>query len=216
LPSGSVDIAAIPLFPREGAQEMFRLVRAHARTGADNVYERVVTGRIVNNESVEIMEMLNSEFNAFSDVQLDLYPADRRAEVDALSEWIVADVCRGVYRVGFARSQADYDREIDVLFNGLARLEQRLQQTGPFLLGEQITAPDIHLFTMLCRFETYHDVLRCDLREIDEFPALLRFRGDVGRYRDIGTSVKLDHIRIHYSHDLGEIDASIVSAGAGR
>jgi glutathionyl-hydroquinone reductase len=172
LPSGSVDIAAIPLFPREGAQEMFRLVRAHARTGADNVYERVVTGRIVNNESVEIMEMLNSEFNAFSDVQLDLYPADRRAEVDALSEWIVADVCRGVYRVGFARSQADYDREIDVL--------------------------------------------RCDLREIDEFPALLRFRGDVGRYRDIGTSVKLDHIRIHYSHDLGEIDASIVSAGAGR
>lgn len=55
------------------------------------------TGRIVNNESVEIMEMLNSEFNAFSDVQLDLYPADRRAEVDALSEWIVADVCRGVY-----------------------------------------------------------------------------------------------------------------------
>jgi putative glutathione S-transferase len=119
------------------------------------------TKRIVNNESSEIIQMLNSEFNSFSatpaQAALNLYPESLKADIDAVNEWIYPQVNNGVYRCGFATAQAPYDAAFELLFQGLDRVESILQKQRYLNSNEQLTLADVRLFTTLIRFDTvYH------------------------------------------------------------
>jgi putative glutathione S-transferase len=111
---------------------------------------------ICNNESSEIIRMFNTEFNEFCKTPeqqaLDLYPAELRQEIDGYNSWIYDQVNNGVYKCGFATSQAAYDKNITPLFDALDRLEKILESRR-FLCGDQLTEADIRLFTTLVRFD---------------------------------------------------------------
>ena len=110
------------------------------------------TGAIVNNESAEIMRMLNEEFNAFAKANIDFYPTRWRTKIDEMNAFIASRINVGVYNAGFAKSQVEYDRAIEVLFDALDALEVRLA-TFRYLVGEQFTEADLRLFVTLVRFD---------------------------------------------------------------
>ena len=130
------------------------------------------TRRIVNNESPDIIRMLNSEFDAIAGDDADFYPKPLRAEIDRLNDLIYANVNNGVYRCGFAKSQAAYEQAYDALFATLDELEARLSEQR-YLLGRQITEADWRLFPTLVRFDVaYFSLFRCNKKRIADYPNL--------------------------------------------
>lgn len=155
-------------------------------------------GRIVNNESAEIIRMLNSAFDGIGARPGDYYPAELRPEIDALNARIYAAVNNGVYQAGFARSQAAYDAAISPLFETLAELEARLGRSR-YLLGDRVTEADWRLFTTLIRFDSvYVGHFRCDRRRILDQPNLWGWLRDLYQWPGIAETVDFDHIRRHY------------------
>ena len=157
---------------------------------------------IVNNESSEIIRMLNSEFNQFSsDPERSYYPEALRREIDELNDWIYPNVNNGVYKAGFATEQEVYEREVINLFKALDSLNDRLGEKR-FLCGDTLTEADIRLFTTLLRFDpVYHTHFKCNLKSIScHYPHLLRFLRDVYQfqYPRIAQTVHMDHIKKHY------------------
>ena len=123
------------------------------------------TGRIVNNESSEIIRMLNSEFEGIAGNGADFYPKPMRAEIDRLNDIVYANVNNGVYRCGFAKSQAAYEASYDALFATLDELDARLARQR-YLLGRVITEADWRLFPTLVRFDVaYFSLFRCERRD---------------------------------------------------
>jgi putative glutathione S-transferase len=156
------------------------------------------TNRIVNNESSEIIRMLDSEFDAFTDVRLDLYPEALRPEIEELEGEVYTNVNDGVYRCGFARSQAAYDEAVSDLFGTLERLEQRLAGMR-YLHGDHITEADWRLFTTLVRFDpVYHTHFKCNLRLLADSPNLLGFARDLYQVPGVAETVDLGQIKRHY------------------
>ncbi|WP_320669888.1 glutathione S-transferase family protein [Patulibacter defluvii] len=157
------------------------------------------TGRIVNNESAEIVRMLNAEFDAFAKhPEVDLYPEDLREQIDALNERIYATVNNGVYRAGFATTQEAYDEAVVELFDSLDWLEERLA-TRRYLTGDRITEADWRLFVTLVRFDpVYVGHFKCNLRRIDDYPNLSGYTRDLYQQPGIAETVVLDHIKRHY------------------
>jgi putative glutathione S-transferase len=131
------------------------------------------TNSIVNNESAEIIELLNSEFNEYSEQpQLDLAPVDLQGEIDRWNEVIYQTVNNGVYRCGFAQTQAAYDRAYTELFATLDRINEVLS-TQAYLCGDALTLADVRLFTTLIRFDlVYHHLFKCNRRRIRDYPHL--------------------------------------------
>ena len=157
-----------------------------------------VTNRIVNNESSEIIRMLNSEFDAFTDVRLDLYPEALRDEIDELEGEVYTNVNDGVYKCGFARSQAAYDEAVNALFDTLERLESRLADSR-YLHGDRITEADWRLFTTLIRFDpVYHTHFKCNVRLIADSPNLLGLARDLYQVPGVAETVDIDQIKRHY------------------
>jgi putative glutathione S-transferase len=154
---------------------------------------------IVNNESSEIIRMLNREFDAFATrAQPDLYPADLAADIDALNDVIYRSVNDGVYRAGFATSQAQYEAAFDALFATLDDLERRLSE-GPFLFGDRLTEADWRLFTTLLRFDAvYYGHFKCNLRRLVDYPRLWRYARELYRVPGVAETVNFDHIKKHY------------------
>ncbi len=153
---------------------------------------------IVSNESADILRMFNAAFDAVGATPGDYYPAPLRGEIDALNARIYATVNNGVYRAGFATTQAAYEEAVAPLFDTLDWLEARLARTR-FLLGEQPTEADIRLFTTLVRFDAvYHGHFKCNLRRIVDYPALWRFTRDVHGLPGVEQTVNLQHIKRHY------------------
>ena len=127
---------------------------------------------IVNNESLEIIRMLNSAFDAFGDADLDFYPEVLRAEIDALNQPIYDNINNGVYRCGFARSQLAYDRAYQRLFDTLDELETRLARQR-YLIGNQLTEADWRLFPTLIRFDAvYYNHFKTNKRRLIDYPNL--------------------------------------------
>jgi len=123
------------------------------------------TQTIVNNESAEILRMLNSEFNQWTkQPALDLYPSALQPQIDELNDWIYNQINNGVYKCGFARSQEAYDEAFDKLFDGLYRVEQILAKQR-YLAGSTFTEADVRLWTTLVRFDPVyvgtHRLVRC-------------------------------------------------------
>ena len=161
------------------------------------------TGRIVNNESAEILRMLNAEFDAWGDAGLDLYPEDLREEIDAVNDGVYRDVNNGVYRAGFATTQEAYEEAFDALFAALEGLDRRLSRRR-YLLGERITEADWRLFTTLIRFDAvYVGHFKCNLRRISDHAALWPYLRDLYQVPGVAETVDFDHIKRHYyvTHD---------------
>jgi putative glutathione S-transferase len=156
------------------------------------------TKTIVNNESAEIIRMLNTAFDAVGAAPGDLYPAALREEIDAVNDRVYRTVNNGVYRAGFATTQAAYEEAVVPLFETLDGLEVRLSRSR-WLVGETLTEADIRLFTTLVRFDpVYVGHFKCNLRRIADYPALSRFLADMMADPRIAATVNIDHIKRHY------------------
>ncbi|MGI8524925.1 MAG: glutathione S-transferase family protein [Pseudolabrys sp.] len=153
---------------------------------------------IVNNESSEIIRMLNSVFDAFTDVKTDYYPKALRAEVDKINDLVYPNINNGVYRAGFATSQAAYEQAFRELFDALDEIEQRLGKQR-YLTGGTITEADWRLFCTLIRFDAvYYSHFKCNWRHIYEYPNLSNYTRDLYQVPGVPETVSLDHIKRHY------------------
>lgn len=167
------------------------------------------SGRIVNNESADIIVMLNEEFDALAENPgLDLYPAPLRGEIDELNATIYDTVNNGVYRAGFASSQEAYEEAVLPLFDTLDALDARLA-TRRYLVGEAQTLADWRLFTTLLRFDpVYVGHFKCNLRRIVDYPSLSGYLRDLYQTPGVAGTVDLDQIKRHYYVTHGAINPS--------
>jgi putative glutathione S-transferase len=148
------------------------------------------TRKIVNNESSEIIRMLNSEFAGIAGNDTDYYPAALRGEIDKVNAFVYDTINNGVYRTGFARSQAAYDEAYDSLFAALDELEARLAKQR-YLVGDRQTEADWRLFPTLARFDVaYFSVFKCNRQRLADFPNLWRFARDLYATPGIAETVK--------------------------
>jgi len=155
-------------------------------------------GRIVNNESSEIIRMLNSEFDAWSRSPVDFYPKESREEIDRINAEVYDNVNNGVYRCGFAATQGAYEEAFVTLFATLDRLERRLADWR-FLLGGAQTEADWRLFTTLVRFDAvYHGHFKCNLQRLVDYPNLWAYTRDLYQTPGVAETVNFDHIKRHY------------------
>ncbi len=156
------------------------------------------TGRIVNNESSEIIRMLNSEFKGVAGDDTDFYPPPLRAEIDRINELVYRNVNNGVYRCGFARSQSAYEAAYDALFATLDELEARLGRQR-YLAGNQITEADWRLFPTLVRFDVaYFSLFKCNRQRIADYPNLLNYMRELYAVPGVAATVKPRYYVINY------------------
>ena len=171
------------------------------------------THTIVNAESEDISFMLNAEFDEFGDDEIDFYPEDLRHLIDDLDCFLSDNIVSGVYKAGFATSQAAYDAAIDNLFFALGEVETRLH-IGPYLFADRLTESDWRLFPTLVRFDTvYYGLFRCNQRRIADYHRLSAYLRRLYETPSVAETVKFDHIKRHYYDDLGLIDPTIVPRG---
>jgi len=162
------------------------------------------TQTIVSNESSEIIRMLNSAFDGLGATAGDYYPEALRPEIDRLNDRIYDTVNNGVYKAGFATSQAAYEEALYPLFDSLDGLEDRLA-TRRYLTGPGITEADWRLFTTLIRFDAvYVGHFKCNLKRITDYPHLSAYLRDLYQQPGVPATVNMDHIKHHYyvSHDM--------------
>jgi putative glutathione S-transferase len=156
------------------------------------------TGRVVNNESSEIIRMLDSEFKGIAGDDTDFYPAPLRTEIDRVNATVYASINNGVYRCGFARSQEAYEAAYDALFAALDELEARLGRQR-YLVGHQLTEADWRLFPTLVRFDVaYFSLFKCNRQRIADFPNLLNYMRELYAVPGVAATVKPRHYVINY------------------
>ncbi|WP_126942957.1 glutathione S-transferase family protein [Xanthomonas sp. BRIP62418] len=159
---------------------------------------------VVSNESADIIRMFNSAFDAVGAADGDFYPAPLREQIDALNTRIYDTVNNGVYKAGFATTQAAYEEAVVPLFETLDWLEARLGEHR-YLCGDQLTEADWRLFTTLVRFDAvYVGHFKCNLRRIADYPQLSGYLRELYQMPGIAETVNFQHIKGHYyqSHDL--------------
>lgn len=161
------------------------------------------TKTIVNNESAEIIEILNSEFNQFAQhPEFDLYPAEQKAVIDSWNEKIYHSVNNGVYRCGFAQSQPAYDLASQELFATLDELDQVLA-TKRYLCGDRPTLADVRLFTTLFRFDlVYYGLFKCNLRRIADYHHLSGYLRDLYQLPGVAATCDLESVKRDYYGNL--------------
>lgn len=153
---------------------------------------------IVNNESSEILRMLNAEFDEWGDPSLDLYPEAHRAEIDALNERIYRTLNNGVYRCGFSKTQEAYEEAVYPLFETLDFLERRLAGRR-YLVADRPTEADWRLFVTLIRFDfVYFSHFKCNIRRIQDYPNLWNYALDLYQTPGIAEIVDVEGIKKGY------------------
>ena len=152
---------------------------------------------IVNNESSEIVKILNSAFDDLLDEQsVNLYPQHLQEEIDIFTADIFPTVNNGAYRVGFAGTQEAYEEAFDLLFAKLDELEARFSDGRKFAHGDVLTLSDIHLFMTLIRFDVaYYGLFKANLRRISDYPSLNAYTRRVYNIPEIKEVVNFDHIK---------------------
>ncbi|MEE2786222.1 MAG: glutathione S-transferase C-terminal domain-containing protein [Myxococcota bacterium] len=159
---------------------------------------------IVNNESAEILRILNQAMSPLGHGRVDLYPEAHRSEIDAVNALVYPTINDGVYRTGFATSQTAYIDAVRAVFDTLDLLEERL--TGRlYLVGDTLTEADIRLFATLIRFDpVYHVHFKCTLRRLVDYPHLFRHTQRIAEHPEIAPTIHLDHVMTHYygSHPM--------------
>ncbi len=158
---------------------------------------------IVSNESSEIIRMFNSAFNDLTGNTDDYWPEDQRAAIEPVNDRIYDTFNNGVYRCGFATTQAAYDAAVHPLFDTLDWLEERLSQNR-YLMGDRMTEADWRLFPTLVRFdEVYHLHFKCNRKRIIDYPNLWAYTRELYQWDGVAETVNMDHIvrHYHYSHE---------------
>ena len=186
-------------------------------TGADQHYSGRVTvpilwdkqrQTIVSNESSEIIRMMNSAFDAVGAKTGDYYPEALRSEIDTLNSRIYPDVNNGVYKAGFATSQAAYEDAVGPLFETLDWLEDQLGNKR-YLTGTAITEADWRLFTTLVRFDpVYVGHFKCNVRRLIDYPNISAYVRDLYQQPGVAETVNMTHIKRHYYGSHGTINPS--------
>ena len=169
--------------------------------------------KIVSNESSEIIRMFYTEFD---DVlpddfkKVDLFPENLRAEIEATNDWTYNDINNGVYKTGFATTQAAYEKAIAPLFVALDRAENHLaQHADPYYFGKNITEADVRLYTTIVRFDpVYVQHFKCNIRDIRSgYPALHKWLRQL--YWDVPAfheTTQMEHIKKHYTKSHKQIN----------
>lgn len=156
------------------------------------------TKTIVNNESAEIIRMLNTEFDDFTNVRHDYCPEDKKDERDDLNEIVYDKLNNGVYRAGFAATQDAYETAARDIFETLDMLEERLDHSR-YLVGDQMTEADVRLFPTLIRFDVgYYGAFKCNLRRIEDYPNLSNYTRDIYQMPGVADEVYLEKIKQGY------------------
>jgi putative glutathione S-transferase len=186
-------------------------------TGARHVYELyqqadpLFTGRatvpilwdkethgIVNNESSDIIRMFNSEFDELTHELTNYYPDALAAEIDEVNSRVYDAINNGVYRAGFATTQAAYESAAKQVFEGLDWVEERLQRQR-YLLGDLLTEADWRLFPTLMRFDAvYHGHFKCNMRRLRDYPALWAYTRELYQMPGIAGTVSIEEYKAHY------------------
>lgn len=153
---------------------------------------------IVNNESADIMRMLNEAFSPLAEHKIDLRPAALDPEIERLADYYYRSLNNGVYRAGFAQSQEAYERAVEAVFEALDELEGSLAGQ-PYRLGKQITELDLRLFVTLVRFElAYYGLFKCNLKRLQQYPNICRYIRRIHRLPGIAATVDLEAIKRGY------------------
>lgn len=170
--------------------------------------------RIVNNESAEIIRMLNSAFDGIGAKPGDYYPTALRAQIDEINGRVYDRINNGVYKAGFATTTEAYEQAFWPLFDMLDELEQRLSGQR-YLLGDILTEADWRLFTTLIRFDpVYHGHFKCNLKRIVDYPNLSAYVRELYQWPGVATTVNMQHIKDHYYRSHVTINPTgIVPAG---
>lgn len=159
---------------------------------------------IVNNESADIIRMLNQSFNHLTSNQDNYYPEHLQNAINDMNTFIYDDINNGVYRCGFATTQHAYEQAYHELFNALDKVEAILQHNR-YLLGSQITEADWRLFTTLIRFDmVYYGHFKCNKQRIEDYPHLSEYVRELYQWPGIMETVNFQHIKRHYyySHTM--------------
>ncbi|MBM7069877.1 glutathione S-transferase family protein [Actibacterium sp. 188UL27-1] len=161
------------------------------------------TGKIVSNESAEIIRMFNSAFDGITGNKTDYYPNGLRDQIDAMNDRVFSAINNGVYAAGFATAQSAYNEAVAGVFDLLDELEELLARRR-YLIGDALTEADWRLFTSLVRFDhVYHGHFKCNRRRVIDYPNLTGWLRELYQMPGIAQTVRLDHIIPHYytSHD---------------
>jgi putative glutathione S-transferase len=169
---------------------------------------------IVNNESREIMRMLDVAFDSLAERDVDLWPEGHREAVDRLIDDVYEPINNGVYRAGFAGSQDAYDRAVNELFDALDRYEALLADQR-YLAGDVLTEADVAMFATLVRFDhVYHTHFKCNRRAIHEYPNLWNYTKEIYQLPGVAETVNMQHIVEHYYRSHGDVNpARLIPTG---
>ncbi len=162
------------------------------------------TNTIINNESSEIIRILNNSFNEFAKNDIDLYPKTLSEEIDVWNDKIYEPVNNGVYKTGFAKTQSAYEKAFHKLFEVLDELENHLSHTD-YLVGNTLTEADVRLITTLLRFDAvYFGHFKCNKKRIADYPALLAYTKRLYALDAIRSTTDIAQIKEHYyySHEF--------------
>ena len=165
------------------------------------------TATIVNNESADIIRMLNREFDAYASRDLpDLYPDSLRSEIDRWNDLIYRSVNNGVYRAGFAVTQDKYETAVRSLFETLNSIEEHLGRHR-YLCGARLTEADWRLFPTLVRFDAvYHGHFKCNLQRLFDFPSLWGYTRELYQIPGVAATVDMRQIKEHYYRSHARIN----------
>lgn len=163
---------------------------------------------IVNNESADIIRMMNDAFDEMASLRYDMYPEPLRDEIDTINEPIYEHVNNGVYKCGFASSQEAYAEAFTALFETLDEIEARLNRQR-YLAKSQITEADWRLFTTLIRFDpVYYGLFKCNQRRIADYPALSNYTRELYQVPGVAGTVDFDHIKRGYWNGMRRLNPS--------
>ena len=205
-------------YPSATGDTLYNFMRMHEiYTKAQPDYSGIVTvpvlwdkkeETIVNNESSEIIRILNSAFNHLIDDEdaraLDFYPEIKKTEIDEINNKVYENINNGVYRTGFATTQTSYEKAYNRLFNALDEMEDILSKQR-YLTGDKITEADWRLFVTLIRFDAvYVGHFKCNKKRIFDYPNLYNFMLELYQWPGVAETTFFDHIKYHYyySHDM--------------
>jgi putative glutathione S-transferase len=165
---------------------------------------------MINNESREIIRMLDVEFEAYSKSGLNLYPEELQEQIDQTIDAIYQPINNGVYRSGFSSTQTAYEEAVTELFKHLDHWEQVLESQR-YLCGNQLTEADVCMFTTLFRFDpVYYGHFKCNLRRIVDYPNLWNYVKDIYQTPGVKETCNLDHIKRHYYKSHTQINPTRV------
>jgi putative glutathione S-transferase len=166
------------------------------------------TRTIVNNESSEIIRMLNSAFDEFGNAALDLYPRPLDSAIDETNAFVYEAINNGVYRCGFAGTQSAYEQSFRKLFAALDSLEERLGRQR-YLIGERFTEADLRLFPTLVRFDAvYYSHFKCNLRRIADYHNLSNYIRDIYQMPGVAETVDFPGIKLGYYGGMRNLNPS--------